>query len=55
MLLQQLKGVHVKGIPFVNKRCTKGVLPFLPKIVKMVHDRVRGRTSLGSLPLLEVL
>ena len=37
---------------FVNKRCTKGVVPYLSKIV---HNMVRGKTSLRSLPLLEVM
>ena len=37
---------YVKGVPFVNRRHTKGV----PCSWKMVHKRVRGWTSGQSLP-----
>ena len=48
MHLQQLKGMQsskqgVKGVPFVNRRYTKGE--------KLVYKRVRGWTSGRSLPV----
>ena len=38
---------YVKGVPFVNRRCTKGV----PFSGKMVYKRVRCWTSGRSLPV----
>ena len=39
--------MYMKGVPMVNRRHTKGK-PFLSK---MVHKRVRGWTSVRSLPV----
>ena len=39
--------LYKKGVPFVNKRYTKGV----PSLLKMVYKRVRGWTSPGVEPL----
>ena len=39
--------LYEKGVPFVNKRYTKGV----PSLFKMVYKRVRGWTSPGVEPL----
>ena len=43
-----VNGRFTKEVPFVNGRSMKGV-PFPPKIV---YERVRGRTSRRSLPVL---
>ena len=39
--------LYEKGVPFVNKRYTKGA----PSLLKMVYKRVRGWTSPGVEPL----
>ena len=39
--------LYEKGVPFVNKRYTKGI----PSLLKMVYKRVRGWTSPGVEPL----
>ena len=45
MQCSDLKALHIKGVPFVNRTYTRG-LPFLPKLVyKMVTGRTRCATN----------